>query len=143
MTKSPRPGDSTTDAAPGWAADQLRLVSVTKEPEITTRGQDGAQQPWVPIWMVHVGTEIYVRTWHRRDTGWFGHAVAAQRARIRMPGLETDVEIHDVGNTDTALRYSIDDAYRVKYHDHGASSVQSMTTDDATAATLRLVPPQP
>ncbi len=37
-----------------------------------------------------------MRTWHRRDTGWFAHALTPRRARIRVPGLEADVTFEDV-----------------------------------------------
>ncbi|WP_177231413.1 DUF2255 family protein [Amycolatopsis saalfeldensis] len=34
----------------------------------------------------------------RRDTGWYGQALRERRARIRVPGLEADVTIEDIGD---------------------------------------------
>jgi hypothetical protein len=80
---------------------------------------------------------VYVRTWYRRATGWFGHVVDLTQAHIRVIGLETNVIVADVGGSDPGLRANVDAAYRTKY---GPSGHQSMVTDDAVATTLRLDP---
>jgi hypothetical protein len=81
---------------------------------------------------------VYVRTWHRRDTGWFGHVLKSRRARIRVPGLEADVAVEDVGDGTAQLRADVDAAYRTKYGSYGSSSVDAMVAEPAAAATLRL-----
>ena len=86
--------------------------------------------------------QVYVRTWYRRDNGWFGHAVESRRARISVPGLEVDIAIEDVGKDEAELRASVDAAYRAKYGRYGETTVKHMVTDDAAATTLRLVPEQ-
>ena len=58
-----------------WTPDQLQAIGVARELEITTARPDGTLREWVPIWVVTAGEEVYVRTWFRRETGWFGHAV--------------------------------------------------------------------
>jgi hypothetical protein len=89
----------------------------------------------VPIWVVCAGGQVYVRTWYRRDTGWFGHALRSRRARIRVPGLEADVTIEDIGDASTQVNADVDDAYRTKYGSGGAGS---MVTAEAVATTLQL-----
>jgi len=76
-----------------------------------------------------------VRSWYRRDTGWFGHALRSRRARIRVPGLETDVTIDDIGDVSSQITADVDAAYRTKY---GRSEAASMVTATAAATTLRL-----
>jgi hypothetical protein len=93
----------------------------------------------VPVWVVGVDGRIYVRTWRRRDTGWFGQALDSRRARIHVPGLEADVAVEDIGERDADLRAAVDAAYRTKYGHYGATSVDRMLTDDAAAATLQLI----
>ena len=83
--------------------------------------------------MVRAGGQVYVRTWHRRDTGWFGQALRSRRGRIQVPGLETDVTITDVGADATG----VDAAYRTKY---GPAGADSMVTPAAAASTLQLTP---
>jgi len=120
-----------------WSAEQLDRISRSGELQIASRRADGTLRTSVPIWVVCVDDEVYVRTWYRRTTGWFGHVVDFPQARIRVPGLETDVIIADVGGAASELRASVDTAYRMKY---GPSSHQSMITNDAAATTLRLDP---
>jgi hypothetical protein len=79
--------------------------------------------------------QVYVRTWYRRDTGWFGHALRSRRARVRVPGLETDVTVEDVGEGTAELTESIGTAYCAKY---GSAGSTSMVSASAAATTLRL-----
>jgi hypothetical protein len=90
----------------------------------------------VSIWVVRVGEKIYVRTWYRRDGGWYGHVLDSHRARISVPGLKSDVAVADVGEGAPQLHAQIDAAYRAKYGRSG----ESMVTAAAVAATLRLSP---
>jgi hypothetical protein len=122
-----------------WTPDQLRAIESAHELEITTARPDGALRSWVPIWVIRAGADIYVRTWQLREAGWFGHAVSSGRARVRVPGLEADVEVTQVGSGDAALRAAGDAAYRDKYGGD-AGSVGRMTGEEATASTLRLDP---
>ncbi len=122
-----------------WTPDQLRAIESAHELEITTSRRDGSLRPWVPIWVVCAGADIYVRTWQLRETGWFGHAVRSGRARVRAPGLEADVEVTQVGSRDADLRTAVDRAYREKYGGDGGS-VGRMTGEEAAASTLRLSP---
>ena len=96
------------------------------------------QRRWVPIWVVCVGEHVYVRTWYRRESGWFGDVVDSRRARIRVPGLEADVAVEDVGGSADGLRASVDAAYRAKYGRFGGT--ERMVTAAAAAATLQLSP---
>ena len=116
-----------------WTPQQVEAFRSARVLEITTSKSDGSFRPWVPIWVVCVHDSVYVRTWYRRSTGWFGHAVQSGRARVRVPGLDAEVDVEDVGSGSTQLRSAIDDAYRTKY-----GSVGSMATDSAASTTLRL-----
>jgi hypothetical protein len=142
-TVSSGPGDPTASTTPApsalWRPDELDLVARARELEIAVRRPDGTLRAWTPIWVVRVGEQVYVRSWHRRGTGWFGHAVADGRARVRVPGLSADVTVVDVGGgpDDGRARTGVDDAYRAKYGEQGAAS---MVTTAAAATTLRLDP---
>ena len=83
-----------------WSPDELERIGGAEELQIATKRADGTLRRAVPIWVVRAGGQVYVRTWYRRDSGWFGHAVGSRRARIRVPGLEADVAIEDVGGDD-------------------------------------------
>jgi len=123
-----------------WTPEQLARIDESDELEITSRRPDGTLRTWRPIWVVHVDGQVYVRTWHRRTTGWFGRVVESLQARARVPGLETDVTVADVGPGPGGLRARVDEAYRAKYARYGPGSVGPMVADPAVAATLRLTP---
>ncbi|GAB3689158.1 DUF2255 family protein [Angustibacter aerolatus] len=124
-------------AQPGWSPDELAAVDAAHELLIAAQRPDGRWRQAVPIWVVTVGEDVVVRSWHRRDTGWFGDAVRTGRARVDVPGLSTDVVVADVGADDQLLRDAVDAAYRARYGPAGAAS---MVTDAAAATTLRLLP---
>jgi hypothetical protein len=119
-----------------WSAEQLERISRSGELHIESRRVDRTLRTSVPIWVVCVDDGVYVRTWYRRTTGWFGHVLDFPQARIRVPGLEVDVIVDDVGGA-SDLRASVDAAYLKKY---GPSGHQSMVTDEAAVTTLRLDP---
>jgi len=120
-----------------WTAEQLAHVDAARELEIAVRRVDGTLRPWTPIWLVRVSDDVYVRTWYRRETGWFGTALRTKRARVRVPGVEVDVLIEHIGDTRPELRADVDAAYRDKYGSGG--STDNMVGDDAAATTLRLL----
>ncbi|MCO8269028.1 DUF2255 family protein [Actinoplanes sp. TRM 88003] len=124
----------------GWAPDALRLIEAADELEIAPERTDGTLRRWVPIWVVSVGDQAFVRTWHRRETGWFGHVLKSRRAGIRVPGLQTTVLVDDVGAGPDNLRAAIDAAYHAKYGRYGSTSIEQMVNSSAAATTLRLSP---
>ena len=122
-----------------WSPAELQEINAARELQIAGRRGDGTLRQWVPVWVVSTGGLVYVRTWYRRETGWFGQVLASRRARIRVPGLEADAAIADVGEGTAQLRAGIDAAYRTKY---GSSPAASMVTPAAAATTLQLSPEQ-
>jgi hypothetical protein len=131
-------GDKTIEPATGhWSPAELERIDAAEELQIAVRRR------WVPIWVVGVQGQVYVRTWYRRDTGWFGQALEAHRARIRVPGLEADVTVEDVGAAPDQPRADIEAAYRDKYRLHGNSAVEPMVAAAAVATTLRLAVRRP
>jgi hypothetical protein len=118
-----------------WTVEQLRCIDAAQELEISSAASDGEQRRWLPIWVVCVDGQVYVRTWYRRSTGWFGHVVEARTARVRVPGFEADVRVKDLG--DRAPSDAVNRAYVAKY---GGGGTGGMTTEEAVATTLQLIP---
>jgi hypothetical protein len=123
-----------------WAPEQLERIDAADELEIAVRREDGSLRRGLPIWVVRAGGTVYVRTWHRRETGWFGGAVRTRRARVSVPGVETDVTVEDLGAGPAELRADIDAAYLAKYGRYGRSTLDAMVSQAAADSTLRLVP---
>ena len=123
--------------ARAWTAEELDCLSTARELQIASRTTDGLLRRPVPVWVVVFGGHVYVRTWYRRTTGWYGHALASQRARLRVPGLQADVAVRDAGDAPYEVRTGVSSAYRLKYGRLGARRMMSV---DAAATTLLLVP---
>lgn len=142
--ESPGTGDhpavapaGTSPPAVRWTPQELTLIGAAVEMDIAIKGSDGRLRRWTPIWVVCADGQVYVRTWYRRESGWFGHALSSRQARIRVPGLAADVTVEDLGDGGAGLRSGVDAAYRTKYGHHGS---QSMVTTAAAATTLGLAP---
>ncbi|MGC4963401.1 DUF2255 family protein [Gordonia sp. DT101] len=123
-----------------WSAEQLGAVDSAGELEIAVRRAEGDLRGSVPIWVVRVDDQVFVRTWYRRTTGCFGHVLDSRRARVRVGEIEADVTVEDVGVGSSELRADVDAAYRRKYGRYGVATVDRMVSDSAARATLRLTP---
>jgi hypothetical protein len=135
------PGGRAAHTGPvSWTPDDLAALDRAEELEIAAQRADGTLRAFTPIWVVCAGGQVFVRTWHRRDTGWFGAAVRSGAAQVRVPGLSADVRVHDVGPEQQA---AVDEAYRVKYGRYGERTVGAMVSPDAVASTLLLTPVRP
>jgi hypothetical protein len=119
-------------SASSWSPDHLRALSDAIEIEVSVSRRERDPGRWVRIWVVVVEGEVFVRTWHRRETGWYGAAVRSGAARIRVGDASVDVIVTAIGDTGAAV---VDAAYRRKYGDLAA---RSMVTAEAGASTLRL-----
>ena len=91
-----------------WSPEELNSICSAAELHIAVRRPDGRLRRWTPIWVVCVDEQVYVRTWYRRETGWFGHALRSRRARIRVPGLAADVTVEDLGQGEVDLHAAVD-----------------------------------
>lgn len=118
-----------------WTPDELARIGGATEPDIATHRADGSRRRPVPIWIVRVGDDLYVRSYRGAGGAWYRHAVASGLAWIRAGGLARDVVAE---RPDDALRSAIDDAYQSKYGRSGY--VAPMLGDEAVATTLRLMP---
>ena len=122
-----------------WSPEQLLRLDAAEELQIAPGPQDGPEGPdWVRVWVVTVDEQVFVRTWYRRTTGWFGCAVEYASARVRVPGVEAEVALEDLGDADGNLLDRVDAAYRTKYAGYGDGAVGPMVSDRARATTLRL-----
>ncbi len=121
-----------------WSASELVDIEGAEELLIAVRRPDGSLRPAVPIWVVCAAGQVYIRTWYRRDSGWFGRVLSTRRARITVGQVVADVAVEDVGSGTPEMRAAVDAAYRGKYTRYGPASVDRMISEDAAAATLRL-----
>ena len=120
-----------------WTADELRSIGEGDEIRVASRRQDGSLRPYVRIWVVRVGDELYVRSAYGPENGWYRRALASGEGRIRAGGLERDVTFEA---SDRSLDAEVDRAYHVKYDRYGPAIVGTVVSPEAATTTLRLVP---
>ena len=119
-----------------WTAADLDRIGSATELQITTRRSDGSLRPYVPVWVVRVGDELFVRSWRGQAGAWYQHARQRPDGRVRAGGTERDVTFE---LPQAAPDEEIDRAYQAKYGAYGATYVGPMTAPDARAATVRLI----
>lgn len=120
-----------------WTADELARVGGATEIEVSSRRPDGSLRPYVTIWVVRSGDDLYVRSAYGPDNGWYRRAKASGKGRIRAGGLERDVAFEEPGPSVVADLHA---SYHTKYDQYGARMVGTVVSTEAARATLRLVP---
>jgi hypothetical protein len=121
-----------------WTSDELQKIGTAEELQLASLRQDGTLRKPVTIWVVRVGDNLYVRSVHGHNSGWFRGTQTRHEGRIHAGGVDKNVTF--VEETDSNINEQIDAAYRTKYSRYAASIINSTLTPEARAATLKLVP---
>jgi hypothetical protein len=116
-----------------WTSEELTRIGDADELQITSVRKDGTLRPYVTIWMVRSGDDLYVRSARRPAGGWFRHALSSGTGRIRAAGVERDVSF------EIADPPGLDEAYHAKYDKYPAAYVDPVVGPAAAGVTLRLV----
>ena len=121
----------------GWKMEELARIGDATELQIASLRPDGTVRPYVTIWVVRTGHDLYVRSAYGTDNPWFRRAKASGAGRIRAGGLERDVTFTEVAPEAHA---AIDAAYHAKYDRHGPRIVGTVVGPQVEAVTIRLLP---
>jgi hypothetical protein len=118
-----------------WTADDLDQIGGATELDIASRRADGSYSPYVTIWAVRSGDDLYVRSAHGPENGWFRRAKTRGTGRIRTGTVERDVQFTEAAaDVDPA----VDQAYHAKYDSYGRQYVGPVT--GPSIPTLRVIP---
>jgi hypothetical protein len=120
-----------------WTDDELERVGNAEELQISSLRPDGTLRPYVTIWTVRVGDDLYVRSAYGTTNPWYTRARASGAGRIRAGGVERGVTFADAEH---AAQPHVDQAYHAKYDRYGPAIVGSVTGDKAAPVTIRLLP---
>jgi len=120
-----------------WSSADLTRIGSAEELQISSRRADGSLRPFVTIWGVRAGDDLYIRSAHGPGNGWFRRAKAAGTGRIRAGGVERDVTFAEAAPD---RHGDIDEAYHAKYDRYGPAFVGAVTGPEAAPVTLRLLP---
>lgn len=120
-----------------WTNEELSRIGSAEELQLASLRPDGTLRPFVTMWAVRAGDELYVRSAYGPDNPWFRRAKASGVGRIRAGGVERDVTFADA---DAGVHAAVDAAYHAKYDRYGPRIVGSVVGPAAAAVTIRLVP---
>ena len=119
-----------------WTAGEFSKIAAAEELHLASVRRDGTLRNPVTMWVVPHGDDLYVRSVNGRTSSWFRGAQSRNEAQIQAGGVEKDVLLVETDDINDEL----DAAYRTKYGRYAASIIDSITSPEARAATLKLVP---
>jgi hypothetical protein len=88
---------------------------------------------------VRSGPDLYIRSAHGPENGWYRRAVGAGSGRVRAGGIEHDVRFQRL-DADNLAHAGIDAAYHAKYASYGPRLVGGVVGPAAAKVTLHLLP---
>ena len=119
-----------------WTINDLTRIGDADDLHIAPRRKDGTLRRAVPIWVVRVGDELYVRSWRGDGGRWYRAARASGEGQVSAGGVSKDVALLATGDE---VNDAVDAAFREKYGRY-TGYVEPMVAPQARATTLRLVP---
>jgi hypothetical protein len=120
-----------------WRPDEPERIGRATELQIASRRSDGSLRPYVTIWAVRSGNDVYIRSAYGPNNGWYRRAKASGEGRIRAGGVERDVSFEEA-EPDTAD--AVTAAYHAKYDRYGPAIVGTVVSAEAERLTLRVAP---
>jgi hypothetical protein len=123
-----------------WTNEELSRIGEAQELQLASERPDGTMRPYVTMWVVRAGDNLYVRSAYGPNNPWFRRATASGDGRIRAGGLERDVTFAKPGPDGHG---AIDAAYHAKYDRYGPKIVGTVVGPEVEAVTIKLVPRSP
>jgi hypothetical protein len=120
-----------------WSPDELERIGRATELRVASRRSNGSLRPYVTIWVVGVGDELYVRSAHGPTNGWYRRAKASGAGRIRAGGVEREVSFEEPARS---VARAVTAAYHAKYDRYGPAIVGTVVSPEAEQLTLRIAP---
>ena len=120
-----------------WPRDELERIGAAEELQLASRRPDGSLRPYVTMWVVRAGGDLYVRSAYGPNNPWYRRATSGGVGRIRAGDIERDVFF---AQASPEVQGNIDAAYHAKYDRYGPRIVGSVTGPGAHHVTVRLVP---
>src|SRR3954454_4732364 len=96
---------------PRWTTDELDRIGGADELQIAPRRKDGTLRRAVPIWVVRVGDELFVRSWRGDGGRWYRAARASREGHVSAGGVSKD----GARAADDEVTDAVDAAFREKY----------------------------
>ena len=107
----------------GWSDSELTTIGTADEIHIAPDRSDHTPGRAVPIWVVRVGDDLYVRSYRGPSGSWYRRARRNGSGRISVGGVDHSVRFTAA---DPTVRTQVDEAYRAKYGRYGSSYIGPM-----------------
>jgi len=120
-----------------WSANELDRIGDAEELQLASRRRDGTLRPYVTMWVVRAGDDLYVRSAYGPNNPWYRRARASHTGRVRAGGVERDVSFDTAAD---GVQPGIDAAYHAKYDKYGPAMVGTVVGAQAVPVTIRLTP---
>ncbi|MEU3647241.1 DUF2255 family protein [Lentzea sp. NPDC034063] len=120
-----------------WTSEELDKIGAAEELQLASLRKDDTLRPYVTMWVVRAGDDLYVRSAHGPDNPWYRNATAAGAGRVRAGGVERDVTFADAAPD---VHAGVDEAYHAKYDRYGPAIVGTVVGAEAIPVTIRLLP---
>jgi hypothetical protein len=120
-----------------WTPDELDRLGRATELQLASQRPDGSRRPFATIWVVRVGDDLFVRSAHGWNNGWFQRALKSGQGRVRAGGIEREVAFAQPG---PEVAGDITAAYHAKYDRYGPAIVGTVVSPEAVRSTMRLLP---
>jgi hypothetical protein len=120
-----------------WTAEELTAIGNAQELKLASRRSAGTLRPFVTMWVVCAGDNLYVRSAYGPNNPWYRRAKASGAGRIRAAGIERDVTFEEPAPD---VHQDVDAAYHAKYDRYGPKLVGTVVGPEAAKVTIKLVP---
>lgn len=119
--------------------DLLAHLASVEDIVLQTRRRNGSTRR-TPVWVVVVGGQAYVRSWHGVRGAWYRDLVRSPVASLHAQGRA--ISIHAARVDDAQLIQLVSDAYQQKYDfsPYARRYAQEMVLPDTLPTTTRLEP---
>src|SRR5258708_1144239 len=119
-----------------WSPPEPDQIARAEELQTAPQRRDGSLRRPLPIWVVRVGDELFVRSWRGAGGGWYRAAEATHQAHINARGVDKHVTLADPRDE---VNDAVDAAYRAKYGRH-SGYVRPTIGPEARTTPLKPVP---
>lgn len=120
-----------------WTTEELGQIGGAEELQLASLRPDGSLRPYVTMWVVRAGDEVYVRSAYGPNNPWYRRAKSSGAGRIRAGGVERDVNFAEASPD---AHPEIDAAYHRKYDRYAPRIVGTVVGPAVRALTIRLLP---
>ncbi|MWB98468.1 DUF2255 family protein [Agromyces seonyuensis] len=120
----------------GWNEWEIEEIATADEVELATYDEHHELHPPITGWVVRVGADLYVRTSHDAEGGWYRPSRTFGDGRLRVgESFVREVRCFQAFDADPT---AVAAAYRAKYAQYGLERLAEVVGPDSKLVTVRV-----